>query len=203
MIIGFSGKFRSGKDTAASIASKYLKDKGYFTERIAFADSVKDVVEILTGEKRVIVDDNSYSYPVYDFTIEQKNTFLDSWGLTIGQMLQKVGTECIRDHLSKNAWINSLYSKYLPVKDTSVVLTTDVRFKNEAEFIYKLNDSHIVRIVRDVPDGSPVTRDVKHESETSLDDYQNFSFVVENNSTLIDLEKKVKNIVDLIITPKA
>jgi len=203
MILGFSGKFRSGKDTAAAFASKFLKEKGYYTQRIAFADSVKDVVEILTGEKKVIVDNSSYSFPVYDFTIEQKNKYLDKWGLTIGQMLQKVGTEAIRDNVHKNAWINSLYSKYTLAKNISVVLTTDVRFKNEAEFVYKIPDSYIIRVVRDNSNNLETTRDVKHESETSLDDYHNFSFVLENNSTLDDFERKVKNVIDMIITPKA
>lgn len=197
MIIGISGKFRSGKDTVALMVSEYFQNKKLETERIAFADSVREVVEIISGKKRQIVDDTTFSVPVLDFTIDDKNTYLEEWGLTIGEMLQKVGTDAMRDNFDKDVWVKSAFNKMKDEK--TVYLISDVRFPNEAERI-KEEGGWLIRIEGDplnVRDN--VKRSQKHESETALDEYKDFDIVITNDGTLEDLKKKVTDFLDLHI----
>jgi len=63
----------------------------------------------------------------------------------VRRLLQKLGTECVRDILGEDAWIQALYKRLLddgvicdccsPVEWKADVVVTDCRFPNEAEFI--------------------------------------------------------------------
>lgn len=61
---------------------------------------------------------------------------------------------------------------------------TDVRFENEAKYL-KEQGAILVRINR------PDILLYDHVSETELDNYEGFNFVLENNSTIKDLEKDI------------
>jgi hypothetical protein len=199
MIIAISGKFRSGKDTVAKMISLKLIAAGYKTRRIAFADSLKEIVEILTGKKRSSIEEKYFSYPVLDFTEEQKNSFLYKWDMTLGTMLQKLGTDVMRNCFNDCVWINSFLEKATRVPVNEFIMVTDVRFINEIAAL-KYRGCVCIRV-----EGDPLkaaensTRNKIHQSEIELDNYD-FDYVIKNNGTLEDLQLKIDVIVDKILT---
>lgn len=182
MVIGISGKIGSGKDTFAELFIAHVMYKyGIQFENKKFAYNLKKIVSILTG---VSMDEV--------LSREGKLKYLPEWGMTIGEMQQKVGTEAIRNNIHSDAWVLSLFGTYAKDKDFWIV--TDVRFKNEARII-KENGGIIVRLNGDpLNSKSGDNRNMIHQSEIDLDDYDGFDYVY-NNIPPID---NLRNFVELI-----
>lgn len=195
LILAFSGHIGSGKDTAAMISAKILFEKfgQVCTEKHAFADGVRECVQLMTGYKMSVEHFEFYSNIIYTYNQTQKNIYLKEWGMTVGQMLQKLGTDAIRDNFHRDAWILTLNSK---LRNTSNhVVITDLRFPNEAESLKNTN-AVLIRL-----EGDPArireqsNRDLTHASEISLDDYNGFDYVIKTTPNINDLEYSLKNII--------
>lgn len=197
MIVALSGKLQSGKDLTGSII-QYLSITKPFPhlsfedfrkfnieglwEVKRFAGKVKQIASILTG------------IPVADFEkIEVKNSKLGpEWNyMTVRELLQKLGTDAIRDKLHLNAWVNALFSDYQPSYDWII---TDMRFGNELCAV-KERGGITIRLTRNVPASFKIAN---HISETALD-HASFDFVIENNGTVDDL---ILNVRDIMIKEK-
>jgi hypothetical protein len=197
-IIGINGKIGSGKDTIANIIKELSPE--YSWENKKFAGKLKIIASILTG------------IPVGKFESQEfKTTNLGKeWGdMTVRELLQKLGTEALRDNLDRDVWINALWADYksygnYPIYGTTEKnerifleygylypnwIITDTRFINEAESI-KQHGGILIRVRRD----SGNTVGVSHPSETALDDYVRFDYEIDNNGTLSDLREKVREI---------
>ena len=134
-------------------------------------------------------------------------------------MLQLLGTECGRDIIHPNIWVNALFAnhdKYLEfcmqnelskLKDKSMMggfspnrssfelpnwIITDVRFPNEAQAI-KDRGGIVIRVNRYDENGMPYKTLNNHPSETALDNYK-FDEVIENNGSIEELIEKVKKL---------
>lgn len=113
-------------------------------------------------------------------------------------MLQLLGTEAGRGILHQNIWVNSLMADYNSQKSNWVI--TDTRFPNEAEAVL-WRGGLLIRVNRPCfkcggsgyhkMDCRPPS---EHLSETGLDKYKKWSYVIDNNGSLEDLVKKVKKI---------
>lgn len=130
--------------------------------------------------------------------------------LTPRTLLQLLGTECGRNIIHPNIWINALFAdidKELnanPNYNKKGFIITDVRFPNEADAIKKHKGINI-RIERNdyifdengkriIPTKEYInTNNKQHESETALDNYK-FDYVINNNGTINNLVDKVKEI---------
>lgn len=197
MIIGIAGKIHSGKDTVAKIISEYYKKLGFSVYRVAFGDNVKDVVELITGEVRTLVDETSYNLPVYDYTTDQKSKYLDEWKMTIRDILQKLATDAMRNNFDKDVWIKSTFKKINSKKD--IFLIPDVRFKNEAEYI-KNKGGKLIKVEGDPLKMQEVLKEKAfHESEISLDSYLNFDIRIKNITTVEILKRKVYQYLNTLI----
>lgn len=191
-------------------------------EEKAFAYKVKQVASILTGipiekfedqkfkeqlmgeewwywkvqgriDGKIIVADKIFTdkHSAYKY-FEQDGSFYAIQPLlikpTVRNFLQRLGTEAIRDHVHPNAWVNALFADYEEIiempKNWSV---TDNRFLNESKAI-KDRGGIIIRVNRD----TGIKDD--HYSETALDDYNDFDYVIDNNGSLEELVQKVKEI---------
>lgn len=173
MIIGISGKIGSGKTTVTNIIRKHHPE---FEEK-TYAFKLKLITSILTG---TTIEQN--------LTHEGKNTFIPEWNMTLGRMQQLLGTEAIRNNLDQNAWIKALFIDY---KEGDNWIITDCRFPNEIDAIKKHN-GFVIRIEGDpMNERKNTTRDVNHKSEIALDNYKGFSYTIQNNGTLEELEKKI------------
>lgn len=199
-LIGISGKIGSGKDTFAEII-KLLSSAPYLTNQTIehylrnpnanllrtewtvkkFAGKLKEVASLLTG------------IPVYKFEDQdfKKTNLPEEWNvwhpnldrsepMTVRELLQKLGTEAMRNGLHTNTWVNATFANY---NSGSRWLITDVRFPNEAASIV-MKGGLLVRLNRNSDTGD-------HPSETALDNYD-FSIVIENTGSLSELIDKAR-----------
>ncbi len=127
---------------------------------------------------------------------------------TVRWLLQTVGTEAMRNNLHPDVWVNALFADYKGIKgfyhnDSDSKLDydintfpnwiiTDMRFPNELEAVIKRNGLTI-RVNRFHPVD---TDDIKYEhpSETALDDYKSWDYVINNDGTIEELIEQVKQI---------
>lgn len=156
--VGFTGKMLAGKDTCANyLTTEILKWKGpnYVVTRMAFADSLKDICMNYLGLSR---------HECYDQ--EGKKEFNEFWGMTNREILQRVGTEAMRNGFHKDVWakITELRIKEA-IDGGEFFIITDVRFPNEAETIRK-HGGIIVEVLRPDVESNGIEN---HASEQRLD----------------------------------
>lgn len=156
--VGFTGKMLAGKDTCANfLEQEILKWKGsnFSVARMAFADSLKDFCMNYLGLTK---------HQCYDQ--EGKKEFNKFWGMTNREILQRVGTEAMRNGFHPDVWakITELKIKHA-VEDGDFFIITDVRFPNEAETIRK-HGGIIVEVIRPGIESNGITN---HASEQRID----------------------------------
>ena len=189
MIIGISGYSGSGKDTIGAIIQYlncdnvgnltiedvckdysshewWLQDQSGW-EVMKFAGKLKDIASHLTGIDREKFEDQEFKKEVLG---QEWWTTCDEGlqPMTVRDLLQKLGTECMRTGLHTNTWVNALFADYNPDEDGYYpnYVITDTRFDNEAKAI-KDKEGIIIRVER--PGVSPINA---HPSETGLDNWK-------------------------------
>lgn len=98
--------------------------------------------------------------------------------------MQLIGTECMRNIIHPNAWVNSLFSKYVMSNDKWII--SDMRFINEFNAV-KARAGVTIRIA--TKDGEDPKN--LHVSETQLDNHE-FDYIIKNDGTLKELVGEVK-----------
>lgn len=120
---------------------------------------------------------------------------------TMREVLQALGTECLRDNFYSQVWVNALMSEYTGWTDYRGYPTaeerekcypqnwiiTDTRFPNELQAL-KEKDAVFIRVNRD-----SVKSGDQHRSETSWQDW-NFDYIIENNGSIEQLVDQVREI---------
>lgn len=148
LIIGFSGKARSGKNSCVDAIIQARNNQPYDIKGYSFAEFLK--AEIAGREYELCEQ----------FGIEPQPN--ERWV----KLLQYYGTDYKRKR-SPFYWINQLKAK-LDAENPTIALISDVRFVNEAQFCLS-GGGYVVRIER-LGFVDP-TRDPHHISETNLDDF--------------------------------
>lgn len=129
MILGLCGLIGSGKGTVADIL---VKD--YNFTKISFADKLKDAVSVLFGWDRELLEGKTDESRAWR---EEVDFF---WTREIGEditprlVLQKFGTECMRNGFYDGIWISLVKKELLSYRDQNFVIP-DVRFVNEIKMI--------------------------------------------------------------------
>lgn len=181
MIIGLIGYARSGKDTVANI----LVERYGFV-RMAFADGVRDMAMALDPFVQV---DGDRHYTEGNTPFARYSTMLKTIGYDaakshpdVRRLLQRLGTEAVRNVLGENAWIDIVAKRIHESANQNVVLT-DVRFENEAAFVAG-SGGVIVRLVR-----PGFGRETGHPSETEMESWSEDARIVAES--LDELNTKV------------
>ena len=156
-LVGFAGRMGAGKTAAAAAVAG-----GGHAVRCSFAEPLRRVLAALTGVP-----------PELTRTAAHKARRIPGWDMTVGQALQKLGTDAIRNHFHADAWVIAALGEYdraVGSRDglPQVWVFDDVRFPNEVQAILD-RGGRVFRVVR--PDAPPAaeTRDPGHPSETALD----------------------------------
>lgn len=172
MIIGLGYQARVGKGEVA----KWLKDTHGFIE-VAFAGALKAACRSIFGltHSQLYGDDK-----------DRKDSF---WDDTPRNILQLVGTECLRKGYRDDVWVKALERKIVdhPMAHRESYVISDCRFQNEAVAI-KSWGGKLVRIIR--PD-APQIATGSHASELALQGWGDWDYTLINNLTLDDLHAKV------------
>lgn len=208
MLIGISGKKQSGKNLTANIIKaiallnnikpfsnkdlqlKFIKNLSLLgvsrhentsiyhlhsspLKEISFADNVKKIASLIT---KIAPHDYNKEF------IKQSN--FELLNITHRELLQKIG-EGLRKSIDPDIWVKLTLQEYYKNKNKNIIIT-DVRYKNEADSIKKLNGI-LIRINRNEGDDN-------HQSEIDLDNYPDFDYTINNDSDIEDLILKISNI---------
>ena len=167
MIIGLGFQARSGKDTVADFLVE-----GHAFMKIAFADALKDGAGTIFG----LSHDQLYG---------DLNDVVDEfWEDTPRNILQKMGTECMRKGYRDDLWVKCV-ERAISLHKTNWVIC-DVRFPNEAKAIKEWG-GFVARVDR--PQAGLSSDAAKlHASETSMIDYDGWDHVITNDRGLLELK---------------
>lgn len=170
MIILITGKAGAGKDTVADyLVSEYGFKKEFF------ANTLKRAVKEIFG----LTDLQAYDR-------EEREKIIPYWGFSPRQLYQTIGTEVFRDHFDKDIWVKSLKYKMINDPDTDYVIS-DCRFPNEISCFDDVDDVTVFKIVREGYDGDVGIANHESEKYDLPSDY-----TIENNGTIVELQKSVK-----------
>ena len=162
-----SGKARSGKGEISNIIENYYKEKKCIT--ISFAYYLKDYVKRMTD---------------WDGSEDTKPR----------ELLQQIGIELIKNKIDDKLLISRIlqdievFSYFY-----DIIIISDARLIDEIESIKeKYKDSILIRVIRE--ESNDLTKDEKkHITETALDNYNNFDYIVSNDN-YNDLINQVEDI---------
>lgn len=217
MIIGLNGYGGSGKD-AIGVIIQYLncnnvgkvsleeaisnyKDHEWWLEDQSgwsinkWAGKLKQMATLLTGLPMSTWESQ-----------EMKAKYLpEEWNLhgmpmTIRELLQKIGTDAIREGLHPDAWVNAVMSDYRKASidiagdvfelEPNWILT-DTRFPNEFKAV---KDSGGIMVRVDRPDVKPAN---DHPSEVALDNHK-FDYHIYNGGSILDLADSVRELLEKV-----
>lgn len=179
-VIALSGKKGSGKDTVADMLQFYFKlYHGEETTKHAFADPVRKIAGIVASVDDVYFEDRD---------LKEQPIFFDDSNRTPRDYLRLVG-QALKSAIGQDIWIRLLGESAFAYM-TSSCIVTDVRFRNELEFV-KENGAFLIKIERDDNIGD---NDV---SETEMDEFKDeeFDLIIKNNGDKEELSKTISNFV--------
>ncbi len=205
MIIGFAGKAASGKTTAAKYLQTQLDlDIVILPMAQMLRTEVENFIRSVGGDEFVplVYGDQNDKVKVFHLDQQQALNQCPEWtgfiaahhdiqnqsgktAVTVRRILQWWGTEYRRaqDH---DYWTKAWEKKLLEYDLTTThILVDDVRFVNELNIIKK-HGGTFIKIERPGFNGAN-----NHSSENSLDDYDDWSLVIENDGSLEQFEQKV------------
>jgi len=181
MLIGLTGKKRSGKDTVYQIINSISSnDPNMIVRRIAFADKVKEATSIILNISPAYLElhkDNSNLV----IKLERGDLWLD---LSLRNIIQRIGTEVGRDLFGKNFWIDQV----LPLDfdhSNQLVIVTDVRFENEAQRVIDLGG-----VIWEVQRPDNNYKD-DHSSEAGIGK-EYINHIIVNRNSLQNLEREIR-----------
>lgn len=164
-----SGKAKSGKDEGANIISDYYKDKKCI--KLSYAYYLKDYIKRITGW-----DGNEDDKP--------------------RELLQQMGIDLIKNKIDDRLLINRLledievFSYFY-----DIIIITDARLKEEIEIPKeKLDNLVTIRINRENIISNLTDEQKHHLTEVALDNYDNFDYIIDNNSDYAHLKEEVTKI---------
>lgn len=171
-----SGKANAGKDTTAELINNYVKLKGLKVINTQISSYIKMYAKKITG---------------WNGSEDSKPRSL----------LQELGTDVIRKQIDNDFFIKRIigdikvYSYYF-----DVITISDARLPEELESI-KNNFSNVYRVnvLRPNFENNLKSSEKKHLTEVALDGYNNYEYVIENDGTFEDLNKKIQKMVDEVL----
>jgi len=193
IVVGLHGKARSGKDQFGEyLVESFEKNYDKFFMKVAFADILKQMCKDHFGLETDQLWErgkNIREIPDLRFPkghIGTSSNPNDYW--TPREIMQEFGG--FYRKIRHDYWVYALDKEIQRLKDrTDNFIITDVRYINECDYV-KRNKGVLIKIVR------PVIHEIHgmdHESETALNDYNDFDIVINNDGTLEDLKKAAED----------
>ena len=186
IIIGFGHRARCGKDSVCQfIIDKFAKENGgpYEIKKYSFADELKSEVR---GRERELCE--QYGVPCNQDSDGKYRELLQFWG-----------TE-FRRAQDQEYWVKKLSSR-LDIELPQIALISDVRYRNEAEWI-KDRDGYYIRVERykDQQRYLHPGIDHQHSSETELELYPDwFAEIRCDDGAINELRQSAEECFGLIV----
>jgi len=197
MIIGVCGLIGSGKGT---VADCLVEHHGF--QKLSFADSLKDGVAAMFDWSRHLLEGDTEESRTWR---EQTDAFWTEevgYAITPRFVLQKVGTECMRQGLFDGIWVSRTKQIIQQQPEQNFVIP-DVRFPNEIDMIqsqgglvWRVQRGDLPQWAEELVNNGTEPQEV-HPSEwmwmRSTLDYK-----IANDGSLDDLKSQVSNLLDAI-----
>lgn len=172
LIFIIAGKANSGKDTTADIIRSLALLKNLKSINLQFSSYIKMYAKVISGW-----DGEELSKP--------------------RSLLQELGTEVIRNNIDNDFFIKRIigdievYSYY-----TDVITISDARMPEELDLIAKAFDNvYKIKIKRPNFNNHLTSTEKVHRTETALDNYNDFDYIIDNDESIEILSEKINNIV--------
>ncbi len=178
-VIGFGHKKKVGKDTAVRFALAHLRQEYPHIKscRRGFSDAIKDIA-FRAYAWGGLQDDLFYANHPNEEDIE-----LPAIGKSPRQIWDELGTK-LREICPKT-WAELIFYDL----DADIVLFDGIRFPTEIDYVRQFNG----KVYRIIKDNAPKS---EHEVDHALDGYQGWDGTIDNNGTMRDFGKQIKEIVD-------
>lgn len=195
-VIGISGKAGHGKDSLAGfLGAAFHHDKAAVSTRsVSFAEKLKRITADILDVDYYYVDDGA----------GKLKEIKHMGGVTGRKADQVVGTDVARKIYS-DVWIyhyNKRIRELLSYEcdHDVVILTADVRFENEYEYVKNIGrdigiKSVLIRVVRP---GFSIDHGSEHSSETALDHIDDWDHKIVAED-LIELQRRAEEVYKLIV----
>lgn len=220
-LILVSGKLRSGKNQLTEYMMNEFVNQGRVPSQDLYAKDLKDyskddfqlLGKVLYNKSEklkanigvyledfggipVNLKDHIYNM-IEEITFDEHNFYEDKTDITRA-LLQIYGTDIARKRFDDKFWVKKLAER-INKSNSDVIMITDVRFPNEVEDIHDYLDGwRIIPIRIDRPiDRTNIMNE--HISETALDDYLFWEYMVDNVGTLDDLKDSAEMLVKDIL----
>ena len=168
-IIILTGKAQSGKNETANIIKKHLEKQNKKTVIISYAKYLKDYAQEITNW-----NGRECTKP--------------------RELLQQLGVELIKNQIDSNMLINRIKEDIEVYKYFfDVIIVSDARFKEEIECV---KEKTVIKI--EGKENKLTIDEKKHITETALDDYNKYDYIIENKTTKQNLKDQIKNIMEEI-----
>ncbi len=165
-IIIIGGRARSGKDTITNYMLEYYSSKGVKAVSLAFGSYLKEYAKKISN---------------WDGLDETKPR----------KLLQELGTDIIRGKIDDNFFINRIiedikvYSYFF-----DIIIISDARLKKEIDMV-KSKFKNVKSICVKREDNTLSENEKKHLTEIDLEDYDKFDYIIDNNGSKSELNKKI------------
>jgi hypothetical protein len=189
--IALSGKANTGKNTVSKILYQKLSKNqtNIACEYIAFADPIKAMIRNMFPNlpEKYLTGSSQFRAECIPGAFKNNNP------LTVRQLLIDLGTAS--KNYQMNIWIGALDNAFKKAlhKNKNMVIVTDVRFRNEFEYLKKMG-FYQIRLLRDcntkINDSSEIDQDSITDDE--------FDCILHNNGTLKDLKMAVAQAATMI-----
>lgn len=173
MIIGFTGRKGSGKDTAAQV----FMARGFYL--LKFASPLKEMLAQLMFQQGA--DEDLVHASLEGELKETPSPYLA--GRTPRHAMQTLGTEWGRELMGERFWVNAFMNSAQLYKN---VVVSDVRFPNEVEAIHNLG-GQVFRIIRP----SLGNMGDNHPSETLIDNLDVDGELINNAVSVTEFQQEL------------
>ena len=186
-----SGKLHAGKNTVADMIQELLTD--YTVQQMSLAEPLKNMCKKSFEPLTKYLNDTLDECAFPDQPMNNDEIWFEKKNDISRLILQIVGTDIIRNHIDKNYWVNILVDRindYFEDGSNRVVICNDIRFLNEIDIGASSNETiYKIRINRQ--NEASIGQD--HISESELDKYDAWDFIIDNCGTLDLLKMNVVN----------
>ena len=164
-----TGKAQSGKNVVAQIIKEYYEKQNKKTVILAYAKYLKDYAKEIIN---------------WDGKEETKPR----------ELLQQLGVELIKNKIDENLLINrikediEIYSYFF-----DVIIISDARFISEIE---NIKDKNTTVINIKGLENNLSEKQKQHITETALNNYNQYDYIIENNKTIEKLKKQINKIME-------
>lgn len=219
-VILISGKIHCGKNQFADYLGKEFKNKGLKVSEDLFAKTLKDnckedfrkltnvldniseeikaTIGLFVDQRQVMLNPsilNNINKSVDKLKIKDDNWYEDKTDIT-RNILQLYGTEIFRKRVDDNYWVKQVKDRCI-ASNSDIIIITDCRFPNEiTEMLCDEYEITTIRIVRNINTQEQIA---SHDSETALDDWNEWNYIISNDDSLNELKNSAKTVCDDIL----